>query len=165
MSTQLAEDALSLKYDISTDRFMNFLDEMEPLNVEHYREIAMYQDYIQLDPDYDQYLKLDEMGFLSSFTVRCGGELVGYSIFFVKNHIHYASDTYAINDLIFIKPEHRGSGVAKDLMDYSENFLRAMGCSVMTMHMKNYKPFRTLMRECEFDECETLYTKYIGSQD
>lgn len=161
MSTQQAVDAQKPKHVVASERFVDFFQEMVPLNIDHYHEVAMYKDHIQLRPDYDQYIELDKIGLLACFTVRVDGELVGYNIFFVRNHIHYIDNKFACNDVLFLKPEYRGGVVAKDLMDFSEEFLRAIGCDVMSMHMKNYKPFKTLMKACEFDESETLYTKYI----
>jgi GNAT superfamily N-acetyltransferase len=135
------------------------LEELKPLFPLHYEEVAMYTDKIDLNPAYDKYLMLGE--FVQAYIVRDEGEVIGYTIYFVTPNLHYSDHTYAANDIIFIAPEHRHGTVAVELMQFAEQNLKDLGVSVMTMHMKNYAPFKTLMQFQQFDEAETLYTKYI----
>jgi GNAT superfamily N-acetyltransferase len=148
---------------IQREYFERIMNEMRPLNEKHYHEVAMYTDKIYLSPNYEEYLKLEDLGMIACYTARTDcGELVGYSIFFVKAHIHYMHDVFACNDVIYIDPEYRGTSLAQDLMEYSLVSLANNGVNVVTMHMKSLKPFASLMERCGFEEAETVWTKYIG---
>ena len=45
---------------------------------EHWKELALNQDTIKLDPDWDKFYALDVQGILRILTVRVEGRLVGY---------------------------------------------------------------------------------------
>jgi GNAT superfamily N-acetyltransferase len=149
-------------YEIKEERFSSVLKEMTPMNIEHYEEVAMFQDKIDLSPMYEEYFGLEDLGMLAVFTVRSSERLVGYSIFFIRNHVHYGQSTWAFNDIIFLDKEFRNSSASKDLMDFSVKCLKERGVDVVTMHMKVSKPFHTLMDRCGFNHAENVYLKYIG---
>ena len=113
-----------------TETLDTALEDMKPLLRRHWSEIARNQDVIALDPDYDAYHRLEAAGFLRVFTARKGSEMVGYALYFVKPHIHYRRDVWAVCDIVFIAPEHRGrAGIG--LLRFCESRLRALGVSVM----------------------------------
>lgn len=138
------------------------LGEMKPLFEKHYKEIAMYQDKIELNPDYDRYYELEKNGGLQIYTARDDEKLIGYTIYFTNKHLHYKDHLYAANDIIYVDPEYRGSLMAFDLLHFADEQLKELGVSVVTMHMKSYAPFETLMKACEYDKAEFIYSKYIG---
>ena len=136
------------------------LEEMKPLLKEHYKEVAMYQDHIDLNPKYDLYQKMELGGYLSVFTARDQGRLVGYAIFFIDTHMHYQDHAYAVNDVLYIDPEYRHEGRAVSFLDWIEKQLEKE-VSVITYHMKIYKPFQSLMKYLQYDHAEHIYTKYV----
>lgn len=89
--------------------------EMKPLVEKHWREIEHYKD-IPLDPDYDTYLKMEDLGILRVYTARDEGKLIGYAVFFIKHHLHNKNSLQAVQDLIFIDPEFRGGLGARFIM-------------------------------------------------
>ena len=140
--------------------YQEVIEELKPLFKDHYEEIAMYKDKIALNPDYDKYDTLGEHLFI--VTARDEGTLIGYTIFFVNNHLHYKDHMYAANDIIYIDPKYRHDVAAFEMMEYAEDLLKHMGVSVISMHMKAYAAFETLMKALNFDKAEFIYTKYIG---
>lgn len=87
-----------------------FIEEAIPLFHLHYIGVAHFQD-IELAPDYDNYLKLAEIGMLRVFTAREeDNALIGYAIFFVRHNLHYKNSLQAVQDILFIHPEKRGFG-------------------------------------------------------
>jgi GNAT superfamily N-acetyltransferase len=145
------------------ERFEEIWPEIEPLLLAHYHEIAMYQDKIDLNPDRAFYEYAQDAGRAYLHTVRCKDKgLIGYAATFVNHNPHYMDHVYAVNDVIFIDPEYRGTDVSKTLMTLLEADMRTLGVSVMTFHMKEYKPFRSLMSSCGFELKEELWAKYIG---
>lgn len=138
------------------------LEEMKPILRQHYEEVAMYKDKIELNPDYTKYLAMSDLGILHVVTARLKGELIGYFISVLSPHIHYSDHTYAVNDILFIKEEYRYSGVGVTMFKYAEKQLKELGVSVITIHMKTALPFDALCQGLGYDYAERQYTKYIG---
>lgn len=147
-------------YTYQEEKLADILEELKPLLQEHYKEIALYQDDIKLDPDYDLYLLMEEQGTLHVYTVR-SDQLVGYCITFVREHPHYKSDLYAVNDIVYVHPDHRHTEVAPVMLQNLETIMQERGVSVMTFHMKTYKTFEALMDFSGFDKVEYLYSKLL----
>lgn len=141
-----------------------FLEELQPLLEQHYEEVAMYKDHIKLDPDYDKYLALDAAGFLHCVTVRAAGTLIGYFISFVHPHIHYKETEYAVNDILYLDPEYRGTNVAVKMFMFAEEKLKEEGVDVIVLHMKTSLPFESLAKFLHYDKAEYNYSKYIGEK-
>ena len=128
----------------------------------HWEEVALNKDKIKLNPDYDRYYELEELGILKIFTVRDSGSLVGYFACFVMPHLHYKDHYFATNDVIYISPEHRRGFTALKLIKFAEGCLKEDGVSVLVVNTKSHKPFHKLMEFLKFSPSETLYSKYIG---
>lgn len=111
------------------------IEELIPLLHVHYKTVAHYQD-IALDPDYDGYLKLHELGMLRIFTAREEtGSLIGYAIFFVRPNLHYRKSLQAVQDVLFIHPEKRGFG--RHFIAWCDAELRREGVQAVYHHVKN----------------------------
>lgn len=142
------------------EKLKDVLEEMKPLFENHYKEIALYQDKIKLNPDYDKYLVMQDS--LVVVTAKDEEVIIGYAIYFISHHLHYKDHMYACNDILFLDEKYRGGIVALDLTNKAEDVLCDKGVSVITMHMKSYAPFETLMEVQGFEKVEYLYSKYIG---
>lgn len=147
---------------IAEESLKECLEELKPLLEEHYKEVALYQDKIDLAPEYDKYAALEDSGNLHTIVVRDSGKVIGYYISFIDTHIHYMNTLYAINDVIYLDPEYRHTSVSSDLLEYAEKSLKEIGVSVITLHMKTYLPFEGLAKKHGFDKVEYCYSKYIG---
>jgi hypothetical protein len=144
------------------ENYNHVIEELKPHLRDHYKEVAMYQDHIEFDPDYDAYKELQKQDVLYLFTWREDGQLRGYNIFFVRPHPHYRSTTWAFNDVVYIAPEFRHTPDTIAFFDWCEDFLRDAGAEVITYHMKTFKSFQALMEVKEMDHAEHIYMKYIG---
>lgn len=138
------------------------LEEMKPLLLKHYEEVAMYQDKIDFNPDYDRYFQLEELGMIHIVTVRDEGKLIGYFLSLINYNLHYSDHLYAVNDILYVDESYRNEGVGQELFSKAEEFLLDKGVSVISIHMKTEKPFDSLCENLDYDYCERLYTKYIG---
>jgi hypothetical protein len=141
--------------------------DLEDLIIAHYEELTANKDVVQLAPDYERYQQLEDMGKLAIFTVRdmpnlndgtIPGKLVGYSIFFIDQHIHYRNQSFANNDIIFLHQDYRNpftwrrwllswtrrllvipkrtKGIGEQLIDFSEEQLRLMCVTKVIWHIK-----------------------------
>ena len=104
------------------------LDDFKPMLEEHWKEVALHQDSIKLDPDYDQYYRLEEEGALRCFTARDDeGTPIGYVVFFLRPHMHYKDTLWAYMDILYVDPNHRGAKVPINLIKFAEQCLERDG--------------------------------------
>lgn len=137
---------LSPHYAITVEpMFPHLWAEMQPLTEAHWREIANYQDVIALRPDREFYLRQCAEGGVLAITCRCDGALVGYSIFFLRTLAHYGQVKQAVNDVIFLDPEHRGPMGLK-LIDDSERLCAAIGMDKIVWHVKPTKDWSAILK-------------------
>lgn len=129
--------------------------EMETLNLLHWKEIATHKHIKKLNPDYDRYYTLEDLGMLRIYTARYNDELVGYFISMLAPHMHYRELNVAVNDILYILPAHRGStcgyrlikGAILDLKNNTDT-------QIVCIHMKVQHPFRPLLKKLGFDQTE-----------
>jgi GNAT superfamily N-acetyltransferase len=134
---------------------------MSRITVDHYEEIAHNKDKIKLDPNWDNYYKLDDAGFLLCCGAYEGGELVGYYISFVMPNLHYSQDLFAVCDVVFILPEYRKGLAGAKLFKFHEERCKELGVSVMTMHVKTDNDFSSLMNRLSWKWAEKVFTKCL----
>ena len=144
------------------EKMEDVIEEIKPLLELHYKEIALNKDVIALNPDYDKYLMLEELGMLHIVTVRDEGVLIAYYVSFVHHNIHYKDHIFAVNDIMYVANAYRGSTVAYRMLSYAEKELKKLGVSVMSVHMKADFPFERLCEKRGMKKAEYLYTKFIG---
>ena len=72
------------------ERFSAIAHEAAPLVRRHWAEVALFQDKMTLDPDWDRAIKLDLAGILRIMTVRHEGALVGFCFNYVISSLLYA---------------------------------------------------------------------------
>lgn len=126
--------------EYAAEEYASFIEEMKPLLSEHWRELALFQEDIPLEPDYEFYEKAHNMGLIRTYTVRVDGRLLGYAMFRVLYHSHYKSHRWADCDIIWVHPEHRNAGVGNGLFEFLEEHLRRDGPIVIHVTAKCAHP-------------------------
>lgn len=144
------------------ERLNSFKDEIKPLIEKHWEEIALNQDTIKLNPDWDTYYKLEAMGFFKAYTARVDGKLVGYFTIIATKGLHYADHVFAATDIIYISPEYRKGRAGYGLIKFAEQQLKKDGVSILAINTKDHAPFDKLLQGMGYDLAERLYQKYIG---
>lgn len=143
------------------ESFSDILEELKPFLQLHWEEVALYQDKIPLDPDYDKYIELNEAGIARVVTARDSDKLIGYFISIIQPHMHYQKDVYAVNDILYLDEAYRGSDTAVGMFMFAEEDLKALGVSVLIISMKVAKPFDSLCESLGHTCVERTYSKYI----
>ena len=129
----------------------------------HYDEIALDKSQIPLNPDWDAYQRMEDIGDLVCFTVRKDGVLIGYSVFFLKWHIHYSNTKFAHNDVLYVHPDFRkSSSIGKDLIKYSEQELKKYGVNKVVWHIKCDHDWSAIMLRMGYRKDEIMVSKFIG---
>ena len=133
-------------------------EEMKPLLEMHYKEIAHYQD-IPLEPDVSLYEKIEEQGNLRLYTVRQEGELIGYSIYFLKHNLHYKSSLQANQDIVFIRKDMRGQG--REFLAWCDEQLKNDGVGVVYHHVKAAHNFGPMLERQGYELIDLIYGKRL----
>lgn len=144
------------------EQIKDIRNELEPLIIEHWKEIAIHQDKIKLNPDWEKYELISDLGILRCFTARENGRLIGYFIVFAQPHLHYVDHVFASNDVIYIDKKYRSTGVGANMILHVEKELKQSGVSVLVVNMKCHAPFDPLMEGLGFTNIERVYSKFIG---
>jgi GNAT superfamily N-acetyltransferase len=138
------------------------IQEIYPLLAAHWEEIADNKDKIKLNPDFQWYWAQEKAGALHIVTARDDGELKGYFISVVHPNPHYKDHIFAVNDILFVHPDFRGTTLPVRMFKYAEEKLRQRGVSVMSLHMKTKHPFVGFAEKLGFRKAEYNFTKWIG---
>jgi len=142
-----------VSYTYQIEKVTDILHEIKPMLAAHYSEIATSKDLKPLDPDYSKYEALEKLGMVRIMTVRFLGTLCGYFVSFLMPHMHYMKTYIAMNDLLYVSPDHRGGTVAYRLIKKSITDLKELKVDILTIHMKVDFPFRELLNKFGF--CKT----------
>jgi len=77
--------------------------------------LQSHSDEVMPDParevlvDLERYLRMEWSGMIRCYTIRLDKELIGYASFIISRHPHYSYTKQALCDVLYVKPEHRGS--------------------------------------------------------
>lgn len=155
------------KLTYTWEPFSQIIREVAPLFAEHWRELALNQDDIPLDPDYDRYLAYESVGILHIITARTPehGRLVGYAFCLLGPHIHYASTRFAQFDMFWLAPAYRSGWHGIRLIKYAEKRMADLGAKVMAGAVKQHFAdgrVGALFEFLGYSPIETNFAKRIG---
>lgn len=137
-------------------------NDVKDLIQKHWEDIALNQDKIKLNPNWEAYANLDRAGMLRFFTARQDGDLIGYFLLIVNRSLHYKDHLFANNDILFLHPDHRKGIAGLRLIKFAEKSLRDEGVSLMNVNTKVHAPFDVIMERMGFNLIERIYSKYLG---
>lgn len=118
----------------------------------NFQESGLLQDHLELNVNVEAYHK----DFTEIFTVRNDGDLVGYAVFLVVEHPHFKGTTFAMNDVVYIKPEYRL--VSTEFFKFIEENLAV---DVINFSMNYTQPHMKLMQSLGFEPTEIVYHKVV----
>ena len=137
------------------------LAEAQTLFDEHYEEIARNKQIMKLKPDEETYRKMESAQQIFILSARQDDVLIGYSVNFVTNHLHYADLRIAQNDLLFISKEHRGGRIGLKLIRETENHATSLGCKLMLWHCKENTTLSSLLPRIKYGVQDIIYSKEL----
>ena len=133
----------------------------DPLFQEHYEEIALRKDLMDLKPNWPMYHALKDAGSLFIYVAMHGNVCIGYSMNFVTNHLHYADLKYCQNDVLFIKKAYRGSRIGLRLMKVTEDHAKLLGCKMMLWHAKEDTALAKLLPRLKYGVQDIVFSKEL----
>jgi GNAT superfamily N-acetyltransferase len=124
----------------AVEPYHNFIIEGRKFYPEHWAELAVYKD-IPLSVDDEFYDKMAAAGVLIVYTARRFSELIGYSLFIARRgHPHYSKHSWAVNDIVWVKPEYRDGSIGMDFIDFWDEHLKSLGVCVVHVGVKVAHP-------------------------
>jgi GNAT superfamily N-acetyltransferase len=152
-----------MSYSILAESLAENLEELKPLLPLHYEELALDQEKVPLDPQYEVYLEREARGELLFVIVRDEEKaLVGYYIGFISPGLHYQTCLTCITDIFYLKQDARGGGLGVRLFQFVERELKSRGVDRWFVGSKWHKDASKLFEYLGFGKVETYYSKYLG---
>jgi GNAT superfamily N-acetyltransferase len=136
------------------------IEEIKPLLALHWREIAHYQD-IALDPDWEFYRRAPAV---RVYTARLDGELIGYGVFFLAPNRHYKQSIQAVQDILFLHPDHRGGRTGYRLIKFCDEQAKAEGAQAIYHHVKSAHDFGPLLGALGYELVDLIYAKRLDKE-
>ena len=139
----------------------SFMYENLELGREHYEEIALNKNIMVFNPDITRFQSIEDQGFLLSVGVFDGAQLVGYTINIIGAHLHYADLMCAFNDMLYVHPDYRKSGVGVALINETKRLAKERGVQFMTWHAKENTALATLLLKLECKVQDIVFSEEL----
>jgi GNAT superfamily N-acetyltransferase len=115
--------------EFSREPLDDCFEEMGALVHDYFESTIADRDVPPLDFDWNHYHELDKLRRIVLVTARIrdithARPLVGFVFYIVMNHPHHRTTKIAYCDLLAVRPEMRGMGIARNLMAKAEDYLR-----------------------------------------
>ena len=150
------------------ERFGHIAQEILPLWKRHWKEIALHQERVPLDPDFERYYTYDLNNVLHILTVRDKGTLVGYVFLLVMpGHLHYCSTPWSVSDLFWLHPSYRFGWTGIKMLKEAEKGMRARGVKILQWSIKFHfeaerGTIEKLFTRMGYFPSEKILSKYLG---
>lgn len=146
------------------ETYAQMIEDVKPMLAEHWRELALYQDDIPLDPDYEFYERAEAIGLIRAYTARKVGALIGYAVYLVRFHPHYRGHRWASADIVWMHPDYRRFGAGNALFDFIESDLTAEGpCVIHTTTKVAHPELSMLLLARGHEHVENGYSKRLAA--
>ena len=134
---------------------------VEQLLEQHYREIAHNQD-IPLAVDWAAYEVMEQAGILRIFTLRVGGQLVGYACHIVTTNPHYSGSLQAAQDVLYVDLAWRRGHLGMQLISYADNQLAREGVQAVYQHQKiAHEALGVVLPRLGYQPVELVWTRRL----
>ncbi len=154
------------EFSIQIEPLMEFVEEArDEILVEHWKELALNQDKVPLDPIWDVYKAFEAEGQFICMVMRTpAGEIAGYFWGFIMPALHYRTCLTCNMDIFFIRPKFRGNlMLGRRLFKAVESELRSRGVDRWFVGSKLHKDASRLFESLQFEKVETSYSKWLGA--
>lgn len=134
----------------------------DTLWVEHYDEIAGDKARMPMRPDEALFRNLEAAGQLQIMTAREAGKLVGYMLFAVRPHPHYADVLCGFEDSYFLSAPYRRGMAGVRLIRESLAALKRRGVKRVFIHTKKAKDIGRVLAFLGLTHSDEIYSAWIG---
>jgi len=136
-------------------------DELCALFQDHWDEVALNKQVMKLKPDMVRYKTMYEQGMLLVLGAWNDDVLVGYSVNFVMQHLHYADLRICSNDLLFVSQALRKGRVGLRLIRATEVAAKEAGAKLMLWHGKPNTALVEIMPALGYGVQDVIFSKEV----
>lgn len=144
------------------ESFRENLADLRALTPVHYDKLSLHKGRHPLSPQWDIYLRREELGELVFVTLRRDGGMIGYWIAFVAPGLHYSTCLTSTMDIWFIHPDHVVGKAPLILIRAVEAEMRRRGVNLWFAGSKDHRPCGPFFERVGFEKVETYYAKWLG---
>jgi GNAT superfamily N-acetyltransferase len=144
------------------ESFEERLIELQALLPLHYSELALNQDKVPLDPQYNVYIERERRGELIFVVAREEGVMIGYFIGFIAPGMHYKTCLTCTMDIFYVHPEKRMGTTGLKLFRFVEAALKRRGVQRWFMGSKVQADASALFERVGASKVEVYYSKWLG---
>lgn len=139
------------------------IDKAAPLLRAHWDEIALNKGVMVLEPNVEAYQALEDAGLLVGLFAYVGDELVGYAVsIFNPGHLHYRGLKSMLNDVLYVKPEHRNGRAGLGLIRETEKAAAEMGAKLVLWHAKPNTALEAILPRLGYGVQDVIFSKEVG---
>lgn len=123
---------------MQTERVQDVREEVMPLLLAHWEEIALNKETVPLDIDWDAYKRIEDKGLYSATTARDNGKIIGYFAYFIVPNFHYKSLKVAEGDIFYLQQNYRNGLLGARLLAESEKNVKKLGVNKIINKVKHH---------------------------
>jgi len=115
----------------------------------------------QLNINWDEYFRLEELGYLKFFTARKDGLLIGYFVVIVSAPLTSQHSPIGHYDAVYVHKDYRKSTVGKRLFKFVEDCMREDGIYRVVASSSSINPIGKFLTRMGYNEIEIKYEKAL----
>jgi len=133
----------------------------DALVLDYYARTEASHGPMPLRIDWDLYRKMEGTGHCCLFTAR-EETLDGFALYLVNKHIHHPTYNIAACAILGVRPEMRGRGLGKQLIEFAMPWLKTRGCTHITHSFRTiYDNTKPLFPKLGFKLVEQVYMREL----
>lgn len=133
----------------------NVIDDIQTLLKSHNDEFGLFE----INHNWFKYAELEKSGNYVICTARLDDRLIGYSGFFVADHIHNPAIKIATNDALFLKKGHREN--IRGLIRFSEKEIANLHVDIVTWSVRAHRDYGSILEKMGYAPLETVFHKFL----
>lgn len=144
------------------ESWSDYFRDCQDLWVEHYNEIALDKERMEMRPDIEAYQRLEATGQLQILTARDSGIMVGYLLTVIRPHMHYAGVLCGFEDSYFLSKDHRRGMVGVKLIREGIKQMKFAGVKKCFFMTKAFLDMGRIFERLGFSKSDIVYAAWIG---
>ena len=145
----------------SVEKIAEIENEIQPLHAAHWVETEAHRNGdLSLNMDYEEFAMYERAGRYLLFTIRKDGKLVGNCAMYLNNSMH-TQTLMATEDTLYLCPEARKRGVAREFIRYCEDGLQQLGVREINVSVKTVNKAARFFRMNGYEEVDVGLHKML----
>ena len=139
-------------------QIVDYLDLVQPLLKANWDETGFDFEFA---PEFDKYIKAQEVGYVIALGAFEGEELIGYSTAFMYPHHFNPAIIMCATDALYVAPEHRNGTVGARLIIETEKLAKERGANMISWHTRAGTPLAEVMTKRGYTPADTIVMRSL----